>query len=149
MRKVSIHRLSMLRYLLAAQLSDVQFNVGCLCDRAAVLRNIINGTDCTECNVEIPLCCNVADSGSSRYVSAYHDSIPACSIRLKQQQLKHNRNNQHVHTFRIEPVTYTIANPEKCLLNEQRCSTSRSGQLDWFGSRNLGGGFGERHAPKN
>jgi hypothetical protein len=74
----------MLRYLLAAQLSDVQFNASCQWEKAAMLRNIINGTDCTLCNFEIPLCCTVADSGSSRYVSAYHGSIPACAIRLKQ-----------------------------------------------------------------
>jgi hypothetical protein len=85
-----------------------------------MLRNIINGTDCTLCNFQIPLRCNVADGGSSRYVSAYHGSIPACAIRLKQQQLNHNHNNQHVHTFRTKPVTPTIAIPEKCL-TEQHC----------------------------
>jgi hypothetical protein len=151
MREVSIHRLSLLRKLLGSQLSDVQFNAGCLCDTAAVLRNIINRTACTWHNFELPFYCNVADSGSRRYVSAYHDSIPACSIRLKQQQLKHDRNNQHVHTFHIDPVTSTIAIAENCLLNEQRRqllrSTSRSGPLDGFVSRNLGGGIDERHAP--
>jgi len=95
------------------------------------------------------LCCNVADSGSSRYVSAYHDSIPACSIRLKQEQLNHNH---HALTFRTEPVTSTIAIPQKCLTEHRYQSlrlSSRSGQLDDFGSSNLGVGFGERQAPTN
>jgi hypothetical protein len=140
----------MLRYLLAAQLSNIQFNARSLFDNPAMLRNNINRTACTLCNFEIPLCCNVADSGSSRYVSAYHDSIPTCAIRLKQQLNIHN--NQHVFTFRIKPVTPTIAIPQNCL-TEQRCklfsSTSRSGHLGEFGIRILGGKFGERHAPTN
>jgi hypothetical protein len=116
-----------------------------------VIRKIINRTACTLCNFEIPLCCDVADSGSSRYVSAYHGSIPTCAIRLKQQQLNHNHNNQHVNTFRTKPVTPTIVIPEKCL-TKQRCqllsSTSRSGHLGEFGIRILGGGFGERRVNK-
>jgi len=93
------------------------------------------------------LCYNVADSGSSRYVSPYHDSIPACSIRLKQEQLNHNH---HALTFRTEPVTSTIAIPQKCLTEQRYHSlrlSSRSGQLDEFGSGTLEGGFGERQAP--
>jgi hypothetical protein len=88
---------------MSEQLADVQFNARSLCDKPAMLRNIINRTACTLCNFEIPLCCNVADSGSSRYVSTYHGSIPAGAIRLKQQLNIHN--NQHVNTFPIKPVT--------------------------------------------
>jgi len=46
-RQISINRLSLLRYLLAGQLSDVPFIARCLSDKAAMLRNSINRTACT------------------------------------------------------------------------------------------------------